>query len=155
MEIDIGNYAPHPNIKVPHLHEYIRPTKFLAKPRSIGQIRLHGSTCVNPKADLIVPRWVPLKPSQPPSYFQHVILSLISSANMANTPQLVNSFDCTSKVDFSKPLDTSNLKNKSAVVTGGANGIGGGFVTALAENGLVLGCLIKAHWLMNWVVGHM
>lgn len=47
----------------------------------------------------------------------------------------MDDFTCTEPVDFSKPLDLSVIKGKSALVTGGANGLGAGFVTALAENG--------------------
>ena len=39
------------------------------------------------------------------------------------------------KVDFSQSYDTSKLKGRSALITGGATGIGGGFVAGLAEAG--------------------
>ncbi|KAF1815771.1 NAD(P)-binding protein [Eremomyces bilateralis CBS 781.70] len=38
-------------------------------------------------------------------------------------------------VDFTKTVNTAGLKGQSALVTGGANGIGAGFATALAEAG--------------------
>ncbi|KAF2195824.1 NAD(P)-binding protein [Zopfia rhizophila CBS 207.26] len=44
-------------------------------------------------------------------------------------------FSCTVEIDFSKPIDTSNVKGKNVIVTGGAKGIGAGCVKALAEAG--------------------
>ncbi|KAJ9640997.1 hypothetical protein H2201_002234 [Coniosporium apollinis] len=41
----------------------------------------------------------------------------------------------TPKIDFSKPVDGSILKGESVLVTGGANGIGAGIATAIAEAG--------------------
>lgn len=41
----------------------------------------------------------------------------------------------TPKIDFSKPIDKSALKGQSVLVTGGANGIGAGIATAIAEAG--------------------
>ena len=38
-------------------------------------------------------------------------------------------------VNFSKPIDTSQLKDKTALVTGGASGIGAGIVSELAQAG--------------------
>lgn len=48
---------------------------------------------------------------------------------------LPETFYCTEKIDFSKDVDASNLKGKSVVVTGGANGLGAGSVKAFAEAG--------------------
>ncbi|KAH7118730.1 hypothetical protein B0J11DRAFT_535131 [Dendryphion nanum] len=48
---------------------------------------------------------------------------------------LPDSFYVTNKVDFSKAVETGNLKNKSVVVTGGANGLGAGCVAAFAQAG--------------------
>jgi 5'-hydroxyaverantin dehydrogenase len=41
----------------------------------------------------------------------------------------------TKKIDFAKPLDLTVLKDRVALVTGGAAGIGLGVVRALAEAG--------------------
>ena len=41
----------------------------------------------------------------------------------------------TSPIDFSKPLDTSVVKGKTALVQDGAAGLGSGIAKALAENG--------------------
>jgi len=41
----------------------------------------------------------------------------------------------TKKIDFAKPLDLSVLKDRVALVTGGASGIGLGVVKALAQAG--------------------
>lgn len=41
----------------------------------------------------------------------------------------------TAKVDFSRQLDTSVVKGKTAIVLDGANGLGFGIASALAENG--------------------
>ncbi len=41
----------------------------------------------------------------------------------------------TSKVDFSKSIDTTVVKGKTAIVLDGAHGLGFGIATALAENG--------------------
>lgn len=38
-------------------------------------------------------------------------------------------------VDFAKPIDISKVRNKTALVTGGASGIGAGIVKALAQAG--------------------
>jgi NAD(P)-dependent dehydrogenase (short-subunit alcohol dehydrogenase family) len=38
-------------------------------------------------------------------------------------------------VDSSVPIDATNLKDKTAIVTGGASGIGEGYVRALAAVG--------------------
>lgn len=38
-------------------------------------------------------------------------------------------------VDFSNPVDTSKTKGKTALVTGGASGLGAGVTRALAEAG--------------------
>jgi hypothetical protein len=40
-----------------------------------------------------------------------------------------------SRIDFSEEYSTAAVKNKSALITGGALGIGGGCSTALAEAG--------------------
>ena len=41
----------------------------------------------------------------------------------------------TPKIDFSKPLDTSVVRGKTALVTGGASGLGYAIVKALAQAG--------------------
>jgi hypothetical protein len=41
----------------------------------------------------------------------------------------------TSRIDFSEEWSTDAVKGKSALITGGASGIGGGCSTALAEAG--------------------
>ncbi|KAI9821192.1 MAG: hypothetical protein M1827_003926 [Pycnora praestabilis] len=41
----------------------------------------------------------------------------------------------TGAIDFTKPFDTSSIKGKSALVTGGASGLGAGYVKGLAEAG--------------------
>jgi hypothetical protein len=46
-------------------------------------------------------------------------------------------FATSSRVDFSEEYSTAVVKDKSAVVTGGAQGIGGGCSTALAEAGYI------------------
>lgn len=38
-------------------------------------------------------------------------------------------------VEFSKSIDTTQVQNKTALVTGGASGIGAGIVKALAKAG--------------------
>jgi hypothetical protein len=38
-------------------------------------------------------------------------------------------------IDFSQAYDASKVKGRSALITGGSTGIGGGFVSALAEAG--------------------
>ncbi|KAF2273895.1 NAD(P)-binding protein, partial [Westerdykella ornata] len=54
---------------------------------------------------------------------------------MASSLELPSSFYCTQPIDFSKPLDTDSLKEKSVIVTGGANGIGLASARAFAEAG--------------------
>lgn len=44
------------------------------------------------------------------------------------------------KVDFQAPYSTESLRGRSALVTGGAEGIGKGCAVALAEAGLVALC---------------
>ncbi|KAI6876370.1 hypothetical protein KC316_g18579 [Hortaea werneckii] len=44
-----------------------------------------------------------------------------------------------SPVDFSRIIDFRTVKDKTAVVTGGASGVGNGVVRALAQNGAVVG----------------
>lgn len=56
---------------------------------------------------------------------------------MANSFDLPSTFRCTKPVDFSKEVDTGNLKDKSVIVTGGASGLGAGFVNAIARAGFV------------------
>jgi hypothetical protein len=51
------------------------------------------------------------------------------------TSKLGETFYCTKPVDFSKPLNKDYLKDKSVIVTGGANGLGLGCVNAFAEAG--------------------
>lgn len=51
------------------------------------------------------------------------------------TADLPKSFYCTKPVDFSKSIDTSNLKDKSVIITGGANGIGLACAKVMAEAG--------------------
>lgn len=43
-----------------------------------------------------------------------------------------------SPVDFSRIIDFRTVKDKTAVVTGGASGVGNGVVRALAQNGAVV-----------------
>ncbi|KAF2115309.1 hypothetical protein BDV96DRAFT_646322 [Lophiotrema nucula] len=59
----------------------------------------------------------------------------IDSPTTGSTSDLPETFQHTQKIDFSKPVQASNLKDKSIVVTGGARGLGGGSVTAFAEAG--------------------
>ncbi|KAF2795438.1 NAD(P)-binding protein [Melanomma pulvis-pyrius CBS 109.77] len=54
---------------------------------------------------------------------------------MPSTSDLPSTFYCTKSIDFSKAVDSSTLKDKSVIVTGGANGLGAGCVTAFAEAG--------------------
>jgi 5'-hydroxyaverantin dehydrogenase len=54
---------------------------------------------------------------------------------MPSASDLPSTFYCTNPIDFSKDVDTSNLKDKNVIVTGGANGLGAGCVTAFAEGG--------------------
>jgi predicted Rossmann-fold nucleotide-binding protein len=54
---------------------------------------------------------------------------------MSGSSGLPESFYCTKPVDFSKPVDTSNVKDKNVIVTGGASGIGAACVKAFAEAG--------------------
>ncbi|OCK73583.1 NAD(P)-binding protein [Lepidopterella palustris CBS 459.81] len=54
---------------------------------------------------------------------------------MANNVQPVDIFKCTSKADFNKQLNIASLRNKSVIVTEGANGKGAAFDTAHAEAG--------------------
>ncbi|PSN61462.1 NAD(P)-binding protein [Corynespora cassiicola Philippines] len=60
---------------------------------------------------------------------------------MAPPSTLPASFVCTPKIDFSKTIDTSNLKGKNVIVTGGANGLGEGCVKAFAEAGAYVSIL--------------
>ncbi len=52
-----------------------------------------------------------------------------------SSSQLPASFYSTKPIDFSKPIESSNVKNKSVIVTGGANGIGLACSKAFAEAG--------------------
>ena len=54
---------------------------------------------------------------------------------MAATADEVSSLAGTKKIDFAKPLDLTVLKDRVALVTGGAAGIGLGIVRALAQAG--------------------
>jgi 5'-hydroxyaverantin dehydrogenase len=56
---------------------------------------------------------------------------------MSSSSELPSTFYSTRPIDFAKEVDTSNVKDKSVIVTGGANGIGAGCATAFAEAGLV------------------
>lgn len=56
---------------------------------------------------------------------------------MFSTSELPSTFYSTRPIDFTKEVDTSNVKDKSVIMTGGANGIGAGCATAFAEAGLV------------------
>ncbi|KAF2011940.1 NAD(P)-binding protein [Aaosphaeria arxii CBS 175.79] len=71
---------------------------------------------------------------------------------MAETSKLPETFYSTNKIDFSKPIDTSNLKEKSTIVTGGASGIGAGVVTAFAEAGAYVTILDRNEELGNALV---
>lgn len=52
-----------------------------------------------------------------------------------NTAKGVCSARFGSVIDFSKPVDTSVIRDRVALVTGGASGLAGGLVVALAEAG--------------------
>ena len=54
---------------------------------------------------------------------------------MTNDSSLPESFRSTQKIDFNRPIETENLKNKNVIVTGGANGLGAGCVVAMARAG--------------------
>lgn len=54
---------------------------------------------------------------------------------MADPSNLPGTFYRTKPIDFSKTVDTSSLKDKSIIVTGGANGIGLACAKAFAEAG--------------------
>jgi short-subunit dehydrogenase len=54
---------------------------------------------------------------------------------MADPSNLPETFYTTKPIDFSKSVDTSNLKDKSILITGGANGLGLGCAKAFAEAG--------------------
>ncbi len=51
---------------------------------------------------------------------------------MSHAPQVSAA---ASRADFSRPVNTSMLKGKSILVTGGASGMGAEFVRAFAEAG--------------------
>ncbi|KAF2730902.1 NAD(P)-binding protein [Polyplosphaeria fusca] len=54
---------------------------------------------------------------------------------MSANSKLPDTFHVTKRIDFAKAIDVRNLKDKSIIVTGGANGLGAGCVTSFAEAG--------------------
>lgn len=64
-------------------------------------------------------------------------------ANHSPTHQATGAHDLsdsekmTAIIDFSKPLDTSQLVDKTVLVTGGASGLGAAIVLGLSELGLI------------------
>lgn len=54
---------------------------------------------------------------------------------MAASSQLPPSFHVTSKIDFTKTIDGTQLQGRNVLVTGGASGIGLGIVNAFSEAG--------------------